>query len=382
MKKWLLQELRHSTAEPLYATATSVNANFKINRDEKSLQIKGVLWDELEVCHDSFVEDIDQNLADATHFMVAVGCCKHLAMSNRSAANSYPTAAELLEAFWSTLSVGQAIPDEDDETKNHPRYEDWLPEIPKSWVPGQPPITAKTTGLIELAEMNEVIERPTSIFNKEKERASGSRFENQLAPQLRELVFPPHNDEYVALFGQLASAWHQQSYDLYHRPFDLLNVIPDPYWESRRHKDELAKHQAKNRRSKGIKSYVEAIEDPSDQDFLRRAYDEVDETLKQEVSFVPQNTLPAGIEKYALGRKFFITKKGYFGLGPQKSEPGDRVAVLFGSGVPFVLRKCVSATGKRAWKIVGECYVHGIMQGEVIQKWNLGSAEAQMLLLI
>ncbi|KKP00042.1 hypothetical protein THAR02_07855 [Trichoderma harzianum] len=273
MKKWLLQELRHSTAKPLYATATSVNANFKINRDEKSLQIKGVLWDEFEVCHDSFVEDIDQNVADATHFMVAVGCCKHLAVSNKSAANKYPTAAELLEAFWSTLFVGQAIPDEDNETKDHPRYEDWLLEIPKSWVPGQPPITAKTTGLISLAEMNE----------------------------LREQVFPPHNDEYVALFGQLASTWHQQPYDLYHRPFDLLNVIPDPHWESRRHKDELAKHQAKNRRSRGIISYPEAIEDRSDQDFLRRAYDEVDETLKQEVSLVPQNTLPAGIEKYALG---------------------------------------------------------------------------------
>ncbi|KAJ4860016.1 heterokaryon incompatibility protein (HET) domain-containing protein [Trichoderma breve] len=382
MKKWLLQELRHSTAKPLYATAMSVNASFKINKNEKSLQIKGVLWDEVEVCHDSFVEDIDQNLADATNFIVAVGCCKHLAVSNKSAANRYPTAAELLEAFWSTLFVGQAIPDEDDETKDHPRYEDWLPEIPKSWVPGQPPITARTTGLISLAEMNEVIKRPTSIFNKEKERDGGSRFEHRLAPQLREEVFPPHNDEYVALFGQLASAWHQQPYDLYHRPFDLLNVIPGPYWESRRHRDELAKHQAKNRRSRGIKSYPEAIEDPSDQDFLRRAYDEVDETLKQEVSLVPQNTLPADIEKYALGRKFFITKKGYFGLGPHKSELGDRVAVLFGSGVPFVLRKCVSATGKRAWKIVGECYVHGIMQGEVIQKWNLGSAEAQMLLLL
>lgn len=382
MKKWLLQELRHSTAKPLYATATSVNANFRINRDEKSLQIKGVLWDELEVCHDSFVEDIDKNFADATHFMVAVGCCKHLAVSNKSAANKYPIAAELLEAFWSTLFVGQAIPDEDDDTEDHSRYEDWLPEIPKSWVPGQPPIAAKTTGLISLAEMTEVIERPTSIFSKEKERGDGSRFENQLAPQLRDQVFPPHNDEYVALFGQLASAWHQQPYDLCHRPFDLLNVSPDPYWESRRHKDEIAKHQAKKRRSRGIKSFVEDIKDPSDQDFLRRAYDEVDETLKQEASLMPQNTLPAGIEKYALGRKFFITKKGYFGLGPQKSEPGDRVAVPLGSGVPFVLRKCVSATGKRAWKIVGECYVHGIMQGEVIQKWNLGSAEAQMLLLI
>ncbi|KAM6483981.1 hypothetical protein HDV62DRAFT_389093 [Trichoderma sp. SZMC 28011] len=162
--------------------------------------------------------------------------------------------------------------------------------------------------------------------------------------------------------------------------FGLTVAITNNAW--RRDSDELPKGEAKNRRSRGIKSYAEAIEDPSDQDFLRRAYDELEETLKHEPTPVPQKTLPEGIEKYASGRKFSITKKGSFGLGPQKSEPEDRVAVLFGSGVPFVLRKCVSATGKRAWKIVGECYVHRIIQGEVIQKWNLGSTEAQMPLLL
>ncbi|KAL7905862.1 hypothetical protein GGI35DRAFT_459508 [Trichoderma velutinum] len=382
MKKWLLQELRHSTTKPLYTTATSVNPSFKINTDETSLHIKGILWDELEMCHDSFVEDIDQNFADATHFMVAVGCCKHLAVSNKSAANRYPVVAELLEAFWSTLFVGQAINGQGkDEAQDRPRYEEWLPEIPKTWISNQPPVTAKTTGLIDIAEMNEVIERPTSVFNKEQQDGT-ARFEHRLDPQLREQVFPPHDAEYVALLGQLASAWHQQPYDLYHRPFDFLNVIPDPYWESRRHMDELAKHQAKSRRSRRIRSDVEAIEDLSDREFLRRAYDDVDETLKHEPSLVPQDTLFAGIEKYALGRKFFVTKRGYFGLGPQKAEPGDRIAVLFGSAVPFVLRQGVSATGKRAWRIVGECYVHGIMQGEVIQKWNLGSVDARMLLLV
>lgn len=105
-KKWLLQELRHSTAKPLYATATLANANFKMSKNEKSLQVKGILWDELEVCHDSFVEDIERNFANATHFMVAVGCCKHLAMSNSSAASKYPDVVELLKAFWSTLFVG------------------------------------------------------------------------------------------------------------------------------------------------------------------------------------------------------------------------------------------------------------------------------------
>ncbi|UKZ78188.1 hypothetical protein TrVFT333_005923 [Trichoderma virens FT-333] len=368
MKKWLLQELRHSTAKPLYTTATAVNANFKIIKDEKCLQIKGILWDELEVCHESFVEDVDRNLADATHFMVAVGCCKQLAVSNRSSINKYPNNAELLEAFWSTLIVGQAIEDKTTvEPQNQPRYEDWLPEIPKTWTPSQPPVTAKTTGLVDIAEVTEAIERSTSLLHEQQED-DAPKFVHQLHPQLRERAFPPHDAEYVALLNKLASAWHQQPYDLYHRPFDLLNVIPDPYWESRRQNDEIAKQQAKER----DKIYQ----------IKCRTYDAVDEILKQQPSLVPQGTLPAGIEKYALGRKFFITRKGYFGLGPQQSEPGDRVAVIFGSGVPFVIRKCVTAAGKQAWRIVGECYVHGIMQGEVIQKWELGSVEARMLFLI
>ncbi|KAL7940715.1 heterokaryon incompatibility domain-containing protein [Trichoderma barbatum] len=348
LKEWLLQELRHSTTKPLYTTATLASASFKINKNEKSLQVKGILWDELEVCHESFVEDIERNFANATRFMVAVGCCKHLAMSNKSSSNKYPNAAKLLEAFWSTLVVGQTIENEcTGEAQNQLLYEGWLPEIPKSWAPGEPPVTAKTTGLVILAEMTESMDRPTSVFNVEQE-GGNLRFTHSLDSQLKELVFPPNNDKYAALVFQLASLWHRQPYDLYHRPFNLSNVIPDPYWEYRRHKDELAKQQAKNRRSICIRSRINSNLDSSDQEFLRRASDDVDEALKQKPSLVPQDTLPAGIEKYALGRRFFITKRGYFGLGPQKSEPGDRVAVLFGSCVPFVLRKSVTATGKRA----------------------------------
>ncbi|RFU78969.1 hypothetical protein TARUN_3273 [Trichoderma arundinaceum] len=382
MKKWLLQELHHSTAEPLYATATMASADFVANKTEKSLKVKGILWDELEVCHESFVEDVDTDLADTTRFMVAVGCCKHLAMSTKSATTKYPDVSELLEAFWSTLFVGQIVEkQEGNDAQSRPRYEEWLPEIPKSWSPGQPPVAARTTGLIGIAEMYEAMKDPTFIFNTKHEDGS-PQFIHYIDPQIKELAFPPHDDDYVTLVHQLASMWHQQPYDLYHRPFDLLNVIPDPYWKSRQDKDELAKKQSSNRHSSYIKSEVDIDTLPVDREFLHKAYSQLDEHIKQRPSLVPQDTLPAGIEKYALGRRFFITKKGYFGLGPQKSEPGDRIVVLFGSGVPFVLRKCTTVAGKGAWRIVGECYVHGIMQGEVVKKWELGSAETRTILVV
>lgn len=379
MKKWLLQELKHSSSEPLYATATSVDASFKIDKDEKTLQVKGILWDELEICHENFAEDVDENWTDATRFMVAVGCCKHLAMSNKNASIRYQTLNQLLEAFWSTLFVGQAT------GKVEPRYEEWLPEISKFWSPGQPPMAAKTAGLVELAEMDEALDQSLSTLNTETEDCH-SKFYSTLDPQLKERTFPQHDDAHVALSCQLASRWQEQPYDLYHRPFNLVNMVPDPYWACRRHSDELAKRQAKERRVNHIISDVD-VDSPEDTDhserkLLRQAIDASDKALRQQPSLVPQDTLQTGIEKFALGRRFFITKKGYFGLGPQKLEPGDRVAVLFGSGVPFVLRKCPAIVGRPAWRIIGECYVHGIMQGEVIREWELGASEAQMLLLV
>lgn len=93
-----------------------------------------------------------------------------------------------------------------------------------------------------------------------------------------------------------------------------------------------------------------------------------------------------------LGRRFFVTSKGSFGLGPEGTKIGDNVCVLLGAPVPFILRKRKSrALDKRwkkqfnkrrlleklsipgqgipsaeeisypLWKFIGEAYVRGIM---------------------
>ncbi|KAH7141005.1 heterokaryon incompatibility protein-domain-containing protein [Dactylonectria macrodidyma] len=73
------------------------------------------------------------------------------------------------------------------------------------------------------------------------------------------------------------------------------------------------------------------------------------------------------------GRRFFVTRKGYFGIGPECMERGDIIAVLFGGKVPYVLR----ATDGGRYFFIGECYVHGIMSGEVIEKWRIGKFKKQ-----
>ena len=59
-------------------------------------------------------------------------------------------------------------------------------------------------------------------------------------------------------------------------------------------------------------------------------------------------------------RVFARTEKGYFVLGPKVMEEGDVVCVLHGGKMPFALRPC----GGGKYLLVGECYVHGIMDGE------------------
>jgi hypothetical protein len=50
------------------------------------------------------------------------------------------------------------------------------------------------------------------------------------------------------------------------------------------------------------------------------------------------------------------------GLFPQSVESYDLICILYGSQVPFVLRP-----KNGHYQLIGECYVHGKMDGEVIQ---------------
>lgn len=52
-------------------------------------------------------------------------------------------------------------------------------------------------------------------------------------------------------------------------------------------------------------------------------------------------------------------------MGPDTTRTGDLVVVFFGGRVPFILRQHDSS-----YILVGECYIHGIMDGEAIDGWR------------
>ncbi|KAL7781095.1 heterokaryon incompatibility domain-containing protein [Trichoderma afarasin] len=66
-------------------------------------------------------------------------------------------------------------------------------------------------------------------------------------------------------------------------------------------------------------------------------------------------------------RIFARTTSGYYVLGPAVMEKGDVVCVLFGGKLPF----CLRPIGER-YLLVGECYAHGLMEGEALDMMDYG----------
>lgn len=59
-------------------------------------------------------------------------------------------------------------------------------------------------------------------------------------------------------------------------------------------------------------------------------------------------------------RRVFGTKEGRMGMGSCAAELGDSIVLLSGCNTPLILRE-----SGHGWKLVGECYVHGVMYGEI-----------------
>ncbi|KAL8795921.1 MAG: hypothetical protein Q9195_001665 [Heterodermia aff. obscurata] len=77
-------------------------------------------------------------------------------------------------------------------------------------------------------------------------------------------------------------------------------------------------------------------------------------------------------------RALFITSQGYLGLGPALTEVGDSVVLFGGSETPFVMREVGDAGGDAAEKdfcILGDCYLHGIMYGELLTEEHQARVE-------
>ncbi len=64
-------------------------------------------------------------------------------------------------------------------------------------------------------------------------------------------------------------------------------------------------------------------------------------------------------------RKLFTTSRGYTGLGPPELCIGDSLCIFYGAATPFLIRPSAKSSDARSTHaLVGECYVHGMMNGQ------------------
>jgi hypothetical protein len=125
------------------------------------------------------------------------------------------------------------------------------------------------------------------------------------------------------------------------------------------------------------------------------------DTLGRSAAFT-QRDLDEGISSihYALkiatsSRRFFLTTKGYMGIAPKTTIPGDRLYVFKNSNVPFIVRQhrslackgrlrttLVDDTGTcdaigacsqthQCVQLIGDCFAYGLMDGEALQSRNV-----------
>lgn len=86
----------------------------------------------------------------------------------------------------------------------------------------------------------------------------------------------------------------------------------------------------------------------------------------------PQRRVEWGSLLFAtVGRRLVLSDNGYMCLAPGETQVGDRICIL-GGHVVYVLRP----TGE-SWSFVGECYVHGLMDGEAMSLLENGVFKLQ-----
>lgn len=74
------------------------------------------------------------------------------------------------------------------------------------------------------------------------------------------------------------------------------------------------------------------------------------------------DTIQTSIRDATIYRRLFETRKGFIGIGPADTTEDDVIFIIDGCQTPLILR-----TSHPNWKLVGEAYINGVMDGEAIR---------------
>jgi hypothetical protein len=109
-------------------------------------------------------------------------------------------------------------------------------------------------------------------------------------------------------------------------------------------------------------------------ELLNRAFTSLEET--QEAHHMRKSMA------YTVGyRQFFYTKNGYMGVGPIALRVGDKICGFLGGQMLYAIRPRLKSN-LQEYTFLGECYVHGFMDGEALRYRDDGSVESFRVVLV
>lgn len=184
------------------------------------------------------------------------------------------------------------------------------------------------------------------------------------------------------------ATWYVDGYPDIYQTFDGI----EPYWEAFS-RTLIADHGLSlsiRSRLKGIKSRTEGEEEFKD---IRDGFRDIARFSEEMRTFVREADRPYPVNKAApgervsyshnarryarlviktmgrpdgfAGRCFFLADNPrYMGIGPEKIRNGDRIVIFYGARTPFIVRPI--RTHPPYFRLIGDCYIHGIMNGESI----------------
>lgn len=76
-----------------------------------------------------------------------------------------------------------------------------------------------------------------------------------------------------------------------------------------------------------------------------------------------------------VGRRLVTTNTGCLGLAVEAAEKGDVVAIILGCHFPVLL-----PTHGEHYRVMGECYIHGLMDGEAMNSADAAYQEEEFVL--
>lgn len=81
-------------------------------------------------------------------------------------------------------------------------------------------------------------------------------------------------------------------------------------------------------------------------------------------------------------RQMCLTEKEKLALVPWSAQKGDKICVLLGGQVLYVLRPVAGTSRRNIFEYIGECYVHGLMDGQAMELDENGGQVVEDVVLV